>query len=186
MGQKGPSHQVQDTQKQLTQEQISLAQTQDARAGQLFTEVGLPGLKTAKGYYDKLASGDPQAIQTAVGPALQGIQQQTDATVKNIADTAPPGGVSLLAQEEAKIAGQGQKGNLITQAYTSAFPAEASLGQGGVGLSVNEVANAIAGFQGASQTVGQLGQEQAAGKAAQLGFFGALAGAGATAGAAFA
>lgn len=108
--------------------------------------------------------------------------QGTEATIRNIRATAPPGGAEQLAEQEAKISGTGQIGNLITQAYTSAFPAEASLGQGGIGLSINEVANAIAGFQGAGTTTAQLGQEQAAGKAAQLGFFGALAGAGAEVG----
>lgn len=144
----------------------------------MFNTVGLPGLKTAQSYYDKLASGDPNAISTAIGPAASGIAQGTQATIGNIRATAPPGGQEQLAEQEAKISGTGQIGNLITQAYTSAFPAEASLGQGGVGLSINEVANAIAGFQGAGTTVAQLGQEQAAGKAATLGFMGSLAGAG--------
>jgi hypothetical protein len=179
MGQKGPSQSVENTQQQLTQEQISLAQNQQAQSSTLFNEIGLPGLQTAKSYYDKLASGDPNSIFTAVAPATEQIDAQTAATVKNIQDTSPRGGTKLLGEEEAKIAGAGQKGNLITQAYTSAFPAEAQLGQGGAGLSVQEVATALQGFQGAGQTTAQLGQEQAAGKAAQLGFFGALAGSGA-------
>jgi hypothetical protein len=85
----------------------------------------------------------------------------------------------MLAEDEAKISGSAQKGNFITQAYTSAFPAEASLGSNTTGLSINEISQAIEGFRGASSTVGQLGEEQAQGKASQLAFFGALAGGGA-------
>lgn len=144
----------------------------------------MPGLKTAKAYYDRLASGDQKEMTAAVAPAMEAISQQTTAAKQNIQNTAPRGGVKTLALEEADIAAAGQKGDLLTRAYTSAFPAEASLGQGGTGLSINEVANAIAGFQGASSTIGQLGQEQAAGKASQLAFIGGLAGDAATLGAA--
>ena len=175
-GGKGPSQSVQNTQQQLTQEQIDLAQQQQTNSNTLFTEVGLPGLTTAKSYYDKLASGDPTQIQAAVGPAEGQIDAQTAGTIKNIQDTSPRGGTKLLGEEEAKIAGAGEKGNLITQAYTSAFPAEAQLGGNTTGLSTAQIAQAIQGFQGAGTTTAQLGQEQAAGKASQLAFFGSLAG----------
>lgn len=179
MGGKGPSQQVTQTQDQLIQEDIGLAQSQQANSNTLFTEVGLPGLQTAQGYYNKLASGDPNAIQEAVGPAESQIDAQTAGTVQNIQNTSPRGGTKLLGEEEAEISGTGQKGNLITQAYTSAFPAEAQLGGNTTGLSTSQIAQAISGFQGASNTTAQLGQEQQAGKASQLAFFGSLAGAGA-------
>jgi hypothetical protein len=178
MGGKGPSQGVTQTEQQLIGEDINIAQQQQTNANTLFTEIGLPGLQTAQSYYNKLASGDPKAIQAAVGPAEAGIDTQTAGTVANIKNTSPRGGTEQLAEEEAKIAGAGQKGNLVTQAYTSAFPALANLGSGTTGLSQSAIAQALQGFQGASSTVGQLGQQQEAGKASSLAFFGALAGAG--------
>lgn len=168
----------------MIQEDIGLAQGQQANSNTLFTDVGLPGLQTAQGYYNKLASGDPNAIQSAVAPAEQQIDAQTAGTIQNIQNTSPRGGTKLLGEEEAQISGQQQKGNLITQAYTSAFPAEAQLGGNTTGLSTAQISQAIQGFSGASNTTAQLGQEQEAGKASQLAFFGALAGAGGEAAAA--
>jgi hypothetical protein len=183
-GSKGPSSSVEQTQQTLTADQLALAQQQQNQSSTLFTDVGLPGLQTAQAYYNKLASGDPTQIQAAVGPAEAGIDAQTQGTIQNIQNTSPRGGTKLLGEEEAQIAGAGQKGNLITQAYTSAFPAEASLGGNTTGLSISSIAQAISGFQGAGNTTAQLGSEQAAGKASQLAFFGALAGAGGEAAAA--
>ena len=89
-----------------------------------------------------------------------------------------------MGEEEAKISGQGQIGNLVTQAYTSAFPALAQIGGATGSLSNQEIQSAISGFQGAGQQESNIANEQEEGKASQLAFFGALAGAGSEVGAA--
>jgi hypothetical protein len=172
----GPSQSSFNTQNQLTQEQIALAQQQEGRANTLFGQTD-PGIGIAEKYYQSLASGDPSKMAAAIGPAVGGIQAQSAQAKENIIANLPRGGEQDLALAQADIAKAGQVGNLETQAYTGAFPALASLGGQGVGLSINEVANAIAGFQGASQTNQSVIQAGEQGKASTMGFLGSLAGA---------
>lgn len=176
----GPSGTVSNTQEQLTQEQIDLAKQQQALSNKTYGVVA-PGLQTAENYYASLASGDPTKIAAAVGPAVSGITSSTEAAKQAILTSTPRGGAQDLALQEADISKAGQVGNLDVQAYTGAFPALASLFSGGAGISVQQIANALSGFSGASQTIGALGQEQAQGKASTMGFFGSLAGAAGTA-----
>jgi hypothetical protein len=135
-----------------------------------------PGLKTAEDYYASLATGDPTKIMAAIGPAVSQIGSQTAQAKKQITEGTPRGGAQDLALAEADISKAGQVGNLETQAYTGSFPALASLFQGGAGISVSQIANAIASAQGASQTTAAVGQEQASAKASTMGMFGAMAG----------
>lgn len=104
------------------------------------------------------------------------VAQNAKQTKDQIKDSVPRGGVKDLALAETDINKSAQIGGLETAAYEHSFADLASLGEGGVSLSINEVSNAIAAFGGASHTVGDVAHEQAAGKAAQLGFFGSLAG----------
>jgi hypothetical protein len=127
-----------------------------------------PGLKAAEAYYTKLSSGDPSAIFSAVAPSVNSIIGNTEATKKNILANAPRGGEANLAIEEADISKAAQIGNLQTSAYTSSFPALANLASTGLGLSVNEMANALQGYQSVMQN-------QSANKASTMGFFGSLA-----------
>jgi hypothetical protein len=140
-----------------------------------------PGLKTAEDYYASLASGDPTKIMSAIGPAVSQIGSQTNQAKTQIKQSTPRGGAQDLALAEADISKAGQVGNLETQSYTGAFPALASLFQGGAGISVSQIANAIASAQGASQTTAAVGQEQASAKASTMGMFGSMAGAAGTA-----
>lgn len=179
----GPSGSTINEQNKIAQGQLDLATSQQAKSNEILGIVE-PGLKEAEAYYSSLASGDPNKIMTAIGPAASGIEESTAAAKKNIAAFTPRGGAQDLALQEADISAAGQVGNLKTQAYTSAFPALASLFSGGAAISVNQIANAIASAQGASQTTANIGQEQAQGKASTMGFLGSLAGAGGQVGAA--
>jgi hypothetical protein len=129
-----------------------------------------PGLAAAESYYKKLSSGDPSAIFSAVAPSVNSIIGNTEATKKNILANEPRGGTADLAIQEADISKASQIGGLETQAYTSSFPALANLASTGMGLSVNEMANALQGYQSVMQN-------QAQNKASTMGFFGSLAGA---------
>jgi len=165
----------------IQQQELSLAQSQEARAGraegrekQLF-DLTFPGMQTAESYYQTLASGDPTAIQRAIAPATERINMASQAAQEQIRNEMPRGGTQQLAIEEAGISRAGQVGNLATQAYTGAFPALAALAGQGIGLSVNELSNAIASAQGAGQTLGAAGQQAAQGKASTSGLLGSLA-----------
>lgn len=167
------------------QGELNLANKQDARADQMFN-LTLPGMKTALSHYQDLASGDSNAIFRAVAPSVSAIDSQTKQAKQNITNTMPRGGEQNLALEEADISKGSAISNVVNQSYEGAFPALATLAGQGVGLSNNEVANAIAAFGGASNTAGNLANQQAAGKESMLGFIGSLAGSGMEMGAAFA
>lgn len=127
-------------------------------------------------HYQDLASGDQNAIFRAIGPAAQGVSQQFDKAKENITETTPRGGSQDLALQEADISKAGAIGNVVNQSYEGSFPALASMAGQGLGLSINEVSNAIAAFGGASNTASNLGNEQEEGKAAMLGMIGSLGG----------
>jgi hypothetical protein len=176
----GPSGSTIDKQNTIAQGQLDLAKQQQADSEKTLGVVS-PGLQTAENYYASLATGDPTKIMSAIGPAVSQIGSQTSQAKTQIKESTPRGGAQDLALAEADISKAGQVGNLETQAYTGSFPALASLFQGGAGISVSQVANAIASAQGASQTTANIGQEQAQGKATTMGFLGSLAGAAGTA-----
>ena len=173
----GPSGSTENTQNTIAQGQLSLAQQQQQQSNKILGVVE-PGLQTAENYYTSLASGNPTQIMDAIGPAVAQIGSQTQQSENTIKATTPRGGAQDLALQEAAIQKAGQVGNLQTQAYTGAFPALAQLFQGGAGISVSQIANAISSASGAATTTAQVGQEQAQGKATTMGFLGSLAGAG--------
>jgi hypothetical protein len=92
----------------------------------------------------------------------------------------PRGGARDLALEESQISKAGQIGGVEANAYLGSFPALASLAQGGIGLSINEVSQALSAFGGASSSNQSAAQMSGQGKAETLGFLGSLGGAAAT------
>ena len=163
----GPSKKVKQQQFDIAEGQLDIARTGEAREEKLFGTT-FPGLDIAEKYYQSLASGDPDEIFRAIAPATEQITSASEQAKERIRTTMPRGGESRLAQEYADIGAAGQVGNLATKAYTSAFPALASLATSGIGLSINEMANAIASMAGAGETTGRIGDQQAAGKAALM------------------
>lgn len=171
----GPSGEDKSTQRDIAQQNIAIAQRADSRATKLFDETE-PGLGMAEKYYQALASGDPEAIFRAIAPATEQINAQSAAAKERITAEMPRGGEQRLALENNEIAKSSAVGRTATQAFTSAFPSLAQLAGTGVGLSLNEISNAIASFSGASKSTDSLMQADASGKAATMGFMGSLAG----------
>jgi hypothetical protein len=176
----GGLNQTENTQNTIAQEQLALSQQQQATAEQTYGAVS-PGLQTAENYYTSLASGDPTKIMAAIGPAVSQIGSQTQQAKTQITESTPRGGAQNLALAEADISKAGQVGNLATQSYTGAFPALAQLFQGGAGISVNQIANAIASASGAGTTTANIGQEQSSAKASTMGLLGSMSTAAGTA-----
>ena len=169
----GGLNQTENTQNTIAQEQLTLAQQQQAASDKTLGVVS-PGLQTAENYYASLATGDPTKIMSAIGPAVSQIGSQTQQAKTQITEGTPRGGAQDLALAEADISKAGQVGNLATQAYTGSFPALAQLFQGGAGISVNQIANAISSASGAGTTTAQVGQEQSSAKASTMGLLGSM------------
>lgn len=176
MSGKGPSDSQIATQNNLTAEQVALGQSQDKRSQELYN-LTEPGLKTAEDFYKHLASGDKGAIQRSTAPATEQIAGNYEQAVKNLSENMPRGGAKDLAVQEAEISKSGAIGSTEANAYLGAFPALASLAQGGIGLSINEVTQALSAFSGASSSNQAAANMQGAGKAQTLGFLGSLGGA---------
>jgi hypothetical protein len=133
-----------------------------------------PGLQSAEDFYKQLASGNSLNIQRATSPATERIASAYNQAAQNISTTMPRGGARDLALQESEISKAGQIGGVEANAYLGSFPALASLAQGGIGLSINEVTQALSAFSGASSSNQALGQMQGAGKAQTLAFVGGL------------
>ena len=173
-GGKGASGAI-NQQNSITQQELALEQQQQAQSTQLYN-MSLPGLQTAENYYSQLATGNPQAIQSATAPATEGIAANYNQAIKNMQQNMPRGGAQDLAVQEAGISKAGAIGATQAQAYEGAFPALANLGAGGVGLSVNEISQALSAFSGASSSNQAVIQAKTAGKGQTLGLVGGLAG----------
>lgn len=163
---------------------VSLAQTQQANANQLF-QAAFPGFQQATNFYSTLASGDPYAIARATAPAVQQINQATAGAKANIMNTLPAGGEKTLALEQADVSQGAQVGQATTGAFLNAPNALASLAGQGVGESISAAGTGISGYNAANQGLGQLGSLQIQQKGAQLGALSSLGQDAATIGAAF-
>ena len=173
----GPSEADKQQQRTISAEELSTSREQRARSAEIYN-LTFPYLKTAGEHYSKIASGDPNAIFREVAPAAEGVIGQTEAVKERIRNELPRGGESRLATELADVQKGSQVGGLISKSFLSAFPALASLSSGGLGISINEIANAISGGGQASSATGKVMEADAAGKASTMGFLGSLAGAG--------
>lgn len=169
----GPSGEVTNAQLSNANAQTALMTQQTQQGAQLFN-LTEPGLGIAENYYKALSSGDPNKIFTAIAPATEQINAQSARAAQQITENTPRGGVQQLALAQNQIQKSGQIGNLATSAYTGSFQDLAALAGQGIGLSVNEISNAIAAASASNQALGNVGQEQAAGKASSMGFLGSL------------
>lgn len=150
-----------------------LASQQEGRAKELYG-LTLPWLKKAGGFYEDVASGDPDKLFRSIAPGAESIIGQTEAAKENIIAGAPRGGEQRLALEMADVGKAGQIGNLVTRSYLASFPALATLAQGGIGFSINEIANAIAAAGHGGTIATNVMDAEAAGKASTMQFLGDL------------
>ena len=166
---------TQQAEKTIAEEEVKLGEASNVRSQQLF-DIGLPGLKTATSHYTDLASGDPTAIFKAVAPGVQQMGQQFDVTKAKLGETMPRGGARDLAMAETDISKAGAAGTAINEAYNQSFDKLAAIAGKNMGLSQNDIAAALSAFGGASNTFGNIANQQESGKAATLGFLGSLGG----------
>ena len=174
MGGKGDLNAAQESEKKIAGEQLKLGEKQDKRSEDIYN-LSMPGLKTSTQHYSDLASGDPTAIARAVGPGTQQISQQFDKQKEKIGEAMPRGGARDLAMEETDISKAGAVGDTINKSYEGSFDKLANLAGKNMGLSINDVSNAISAFGGASTTSGNIASQDEQGKAAMMGMIGQIA-----------
>lgn len=174
----GISQSTQDAEVGIAQQDVGIAQQQQANSQQEFN-ASFPGFQQAENYYSKLATGDPAAISRAIAPAAQQIDAQSTATAQRIEQDSPRGGAKNLALEENQINKGAQVGQLASQGYLSSFQNLAGLAGQGVGESISSSGTAISGLSAGGNQYSNVAQQQAEGKASQLGFISSLAGSGA-------
>lgn len=175
---------VQQGELAVAQQGMGIAQQQNARAAQEF-QAAFPGFQQSENYYQQLASGDPAAIARAIAPASQQINQQAQGAAERITQDVPRGGAQNLALAENQINKGAQIGQAATQGYLSSFQNLAGLAGQGIGQSTQAAGTALGGLSAAGNQYSNIAQQQAEGKASQLGFMSSLAGSGAELGAAF-
>lgn len=173
MGGKGASSSEQATTNQITQGELGIEQQQQANSQQLYN-LTYPGIGSAEKFYTQLSTGNPQAIQTATAPATEQIAKNYQQAEQNISQTMPRGGARDLALQQGQLSEAGQIGATQANAYLGSFPALANLAEGGIGLSLNEVTQALSAFGGASSSNQQAINATTTGKAQTLGFIGGL------------
>ena len=173
----GENAQLQQSQSLLAQQMAATGATSTEEGSQLFN-MALPGLEQSESYYNKLASGDPLALQRANAPAIQGINANTQSAEKKIISDNPKGGERNLALETADL-GQGQQiSQLTTGSYLGAFPSLSQLGGQNVSQGNQATATGLQGENSAANQYGQMQQINNEAKSASLGAFSSLGGAG--------
>lgn len=171
----GISQKTQDAEVGIAQQQTDIAKTQSERSGELFS-AAFPGFQQSENYYQTLASGDPAAISRAIAPATQQINAQAQGNKKRIEEDAPRGGEKNLALAENEINKGAMIGETATKSFLDSFKSLAGLAGQGIGESTSSAGTAISGLSAAGNQYSNIAQQQAEGKASQLGFISSLAG----------
>lgn len=180
----GISQSTQDAEVQVAQGELAVSQSANQRAQQLFN-TSYPGFQEAENYYQQLASGDPTAISRAIAPATEQISKQSQGAAQRITQDVPRGGAQNLALAENQINKGAQISQAATQGYLNSFQNLSSLAGQGVGESSSYTNSAISALGAAGNQYSNIAQQEAEGKASQLGFIASLAGSGGEAAAAF-
>lgn len=175
----GPSQQVTQGQINAANASANLSNTLAGEAQQVYSTTE-PGLQTAENYYNLIASGSPQAIQSAIAPSIGAIEQSTNTAKQQAMETLPAGGALQEALATAPIQEAGQIGQLVSQTYASSFPALANMAQTGIAASTNASNAATNATATSASAYGNVAEQEAQGKATTMGLVGALGQAGGT------
>lgn len=161
-------------------DQMAASGKQSAAEGKTLFDLALPGLTQSESYYNKLASGDPNALARANAPAVGAITKSSDSAAKNIVQDNPRGGERNLALEENQINKGAQIGQLETGSYTNSFGSLASLGGQNVGQGTSATSAGLQGMNAAANQYGNIQQINAQNKSQTMGEYSQLAGMGLT------
>jgi len=144
-----------------------IAQEQNTNAQLLFNTTE-PGIKTAEDFYGALSTGSPTAIQNAIAPAAQQINQATQGAITNIEQNAPNGGEKNLAIEQAKAAAGAKIGDVATQGYLGSFNALGGLASQGISESQGAAGLGISGLNSGANVASTMGSQSLESQQLQL------------------
>lgn len=119
--------------------------TSQGQSSQLFN-ISLPGYQSALQYFQKLSSGNPAAVNTAVEPQVNQINQQYDAATQAAARNTARGGAQADEQTALQLQRTGQIAGAKSAAVASAPTTLASTAEAGQQLSQNALTNALNAF----------------------------------------
>lgn len=157
----GPSKSTINTQNQLTQEQIQIAQQQNK-----LQEANYNRMNTleapAISYYSGLTGGDASQSLQAAMPFISQISQSFQGTKDNLMSSMPPGAARDLALSNLTQQKDISTANFMTEQVLSAYDKLANMGSGLGSFSLQELGAAMGGLSNASGSNQALGQMQAA------------------------
>jgi hypothetical protein len=174
---KGPQKAEKQAARQLSQQEMEIMRQLAQQQQQLFGQGG-GLLGQGLGFFQRLISGDRQAMMQAAAPAAQQLALQTEQTIRQLQQQMPRGGAEQLAEAQTRIQEGANIGNLLAQAYTQAFPGVMQAGLSEMGLSPQYAFGASQAGSVAGQAIGQLAQAEAMGGEAKAQVLGQLAGVG--------
>lgn len=136
-----------------------------------------PAISYDTGLVNAANSGNYSQLIQAAGPAVGNISNQFNSARQTIANTTPAGAGAQAAQ--AILPGQqaGAVASTLNSSYTGALSQLAQMGASYGGVGLQEAGAGLSGLSGAANTYGQLGNQQAQGKASTMNFLGQLGGA---------
>jgi hypothetical protein len=180
----GPSESVQRQQAQIAQQQQQTAQQYEQLSQQALGKMDTltqPAISHDTNLINAANKGNYNQLISAAGPAVGTISQGAMQAKQNIMNTIPQGAGRDAVLASIPLQQANQTSAALNQAYNSALGNLTQIGAAYGGVGLQEGTTSLAGFQGAANTTGQLGEEQVQGKANTLGFIGSLAGAAGTA-----
>ena len=176
----GPSQSSINTQNQLTQEQIGIAQTQQQQsAADTAQRQALEA--PAIGYNTAITSGDKNTAFSAIAPLVSSISNAGEQARGQIMEQIPAGPGRDVALSQNTRNTYSQIASAANTAYTGAFDKLANIGSGIGSFALNELGGALSGLSGASSSNNAVIQAGAQQKSSTMGFLGELAGAAGTA-----
>lgn len=135
-----------------------------------------PAISYNTGLVNAANSGDYSQLIQAAGPQLGTISQNFQQAKQNIGNTVAPGAGAQAAQ--AMLPGQqaGAIASTLNQSYTGALNNLSQLGAAYGGESLQFAGAGLSGLAGASNTYGNVANQEAQGKSSTMNLLGSLAG----------
>lgn len=167
----GPSASVEAAQSNLANQQLGIAEQQNNQSQAAYQKMQTEEAP-AIGLYTALTQGSPTAAMTASAPLIAPITQGYNASQESIFNSTAPGAGRDYALSQLNVQKNANISNVFSNTTASAFDKLANIGAGQGSFSLASVGASLSGLTGSATTQNQLGQEQAASKAATMGFLG--------------
>lgn len=176
---KGPSDAQLNMQNQLSQQQLTLGQQEQAQSQQQYQEykqLTQPAITK----YTALAGGDRNAAVAVAAPEIGAIASGYDAAKAQIMNTIPPGAARDRALADLELKKYSGTSSAFAAETQQAPDVLSNIGAGVGAFSLQQLGATLSGFSGASQSNTQAMSAENQAKANQVGLISGLAGAAGT------